>query len=292
VGAAERSLALTNAQFDTVFQADSNGNCLNSGGVPVCATLTPSSYTDGLCPVQITSTLTDVPTLGLWSSITCGGTGYSNTSSETAAVNLSVPGWVQSIPGHQGVQVAGSGMFTTPQTTFLYVNGPGFGGPKGGVVVYQDLGPAATILAPNGHYTFNVDVGARGDLGYSLASPIVAGLFVGSAPSVVYTVGDGSTDWTLPAELAELSQSIGLPDAGEFVTWTKTYQTGATIPTGDLYLILGTLNDAPVTGDQVDFTNVQFAAIQVPEPATTGLVFLAGAALLACSFSRRHTAVA
>ena len=294
VGAADRSLALTNGQFDTVYQADANGNCLYSGGNPVCGTLTPGSYTDGLGPVQVLSTppKNDIPTLGLGSQVSCGGTVYSNATSESAPVNLYVPGWVQSIPGHEGVQVASPGMFTTPQTTFLYVNGPGFGGPSGGVLVYQDLGPAATVLAPHSLYTLNVDVGARGDpAGGPLAIPIVAGLFYG-APTVAYNVADGSTDWTLAAELAAFGyQSTNTPTTGEFVTWSKTYQTGATLPSGDVYLVLGTLNDAPVTGDQADFTNVKFAATQVPEPATTGLVFLAGAALLAYSFSRRHTAV-
>jgi hypothetical protein len=294
-------IAVTNPQFATVYEADPSGNCVYSGGNPVSGTMTPSSYTDGLSPVHI-STLTDIPTLGTWSSITfTDGSHYSNQGSQSAMALL-VPGWVQSTPGNQGVQVAGAGMFHTGQNTFLYVNGPGFGGPAGGIVVYQDLGPAGSILAPNTQYTFNVDVGARGDSIngnplYPLASPIVAGLYVGAAPSVAYTMSNGATSWTLPNELSLLSESITLPDAGAFDTWTKTYTTGASVPGGDVYLILGTINDAPVTGDQVDFTNVQLNSnaspndlTGTPEPMTLSLFGLAGAALVLYSSSLRGRA--
>jgi hypothetical protein len=261
----------------------------NSDGTPVCASLTPASYTDGTCRVGV-SGITDVPTLGRYSTIACTCNGitatYTNSGAPTAPLSLLVPGWMQSTPGNQGVQVAGPGMFTTGQTTFLYVNGPGFGGPAGGNVIYQDLGSAASVLAPNSKYTFQVDVGARGDSNYPLDTPIVAGVFVGAPPGVVYTAGSGATDWTLPDELSLLSENnVVLPDPGAFVTWTKVYETGASIPAGDVYVVLGTLPDAPVTGDQVDFTNVSLedGAIAVPEPSDLALVGLAAATLLVYS---------
>jgi hypothetical protein len=271
---------VANPQFGVIYKADAGGNVLYQDGAPVTGTLTAGSYTEGLSWVAVPDEpgTIDIPTLGTWSTMVCtDSTQYSNGQTSGAPQPppyLLVPGWVEGTPGYKGVQAAGPGMFSTGQTTFLYVNGPGFGGPAGGNVVYQDLGPASVVLTPDTHYLFSAEVGARGDHGYSLAGPIVAGLFVGAAPSVVYR--NGLTDWTLPAELPETSASTDLPAAGAFVAWTKTYTTGSSIPAGDVYLILGTAADAPVTGDQVDFTNVQddLAAEPLPEPGTLALVLV------------------
>lgn len=154
-----------------------------------------------------------------------------------------IPGWT------------GGGSF---QPSSVYLNLPL---PDGNVVAYSNGGSISQTLGvsllPNSTYTLSVFVGDRLDnenTSYSLS------LLAGS--TTLCTFGG-------------LNSAI---TPGTFADETCTYHSGASVPTGDLSIVLTS------AGTQTDFDNVSLdvASVVVPEPSSMALLAagLLGVALL------------
>jgi hypothetical protein len=262
-----------NPQFNVIDMLNPDGSIATDGSSnPITGTLDPDSYTFDTSPSVFP--YTTPATLNNGTIRFSNGANYN--SGASGIPNILVAGWnTPYLNGGEGVQHAAS-EFNGSQPYFLFVNGSGPG--HYGYLVYQNLGPAGNCLSPSAQYTLSVDIGLRSDMG-SLTSGIVTGLYIGDAPHV-----DPATyNWVFPASLAGVvnSSSNPSPTQGSFATWTTSYTTPATIPTGDLYIILGTYDPgADVTGDQTDFTNVVISSPSAsPEPASI-LLITCGALIL------------
>ena len=146
-----------------------------------------------------------------------------------------IPGWT----------MTGSGGSFQPNSTYFNLplpNGNVVAFSSGGTIS-QDLGVS---LLPETTYTLSVFVGERLDqlnTNYSIA------LMAGSTTLCTFS---GSNASITP---------------GTFADETCTYQSGATVPTGDLSIVLRS------AGVQSDFDNVSVNAnVPVPEPSSMGLL--------------------
>jgi hypothetical protein len=263
-----------NPQFDIIDMLNPNGTvATDGGGNPITGTMDPSSYT-------FDTSFSTYPGFS-YAGLNYGTIHFSNgdtyNSTTGGCPQIAVPGWMTTkSDGAQGVEHGASSSYAS-EPYFLFVNGEGFTGQASeGYLIYQDLGPASACLTPGHTYTLSVDVGLRGNsYSYTLDSNVVAALYIGSAPSV-----DSGGHWLFPAQLAGTAGTPVQPSpaGGTFATWQMPYTTLATIPSGDLYIVLGTYSPSgEVTGDQVDFTNV---AITAPEPASLLLLACGGAIVL------------
>jgi hypothetical protein len=66
--------------------------------------------------------------------------------------------------------------------------------------------------------------------------------------------------------LNSFSASNGLIPIGDFADETVTYTSGATVPAGDLSIVL------TGAGPQADFDNVRLTASTIPEPGSLSLI--------------------
>jgi hypothetical protein len=140
--------------------------------------------------------------------------------------------------------------------------------PDGPTVAYSDGGTISqtltgTTLLANTVYVLSVDVGHRLDRGE---------LVLVTDYSIALYAGD-----TL---LNSFSASNGLIPIGTFANETLTFTSGATVPTGDLRIVLSS------AGLQTNFDDVTLAATDTPEPASLTLL-AAGLGLMILVFRRR-----
>ncbi|NNM85111.1 MAG: PEP-CTERM sorting domain-containing protein [Phycisphaerales bacterium] len=132
----------------------------------------------------------------------------------------------------------------------------------GGVCnIFQDVG----VLQANTTYTLTVAIGQRLD---RVNGAVDIGLINASS---------GQTNpW---ANGAILSSTTGVSSvAGTFQDFTATFTTGGTV-TGDLFIGAQYVGNGTVQGS-VDNFRLNAASVTVPEPASLGLLSLAGAGLL------------
>lgn len=162
--------------------------------------------------------------------------------------NGPIPGWT--LFGFGGSWQPSSAYFTS-------------GAPDGNLVAYLNGGfitqTLGVSLLANTTYTLSVDVGNRLD---HLTTNYGMALFAGS---------------TL---LNSLTASNGLIPAGTFANESFSFTSGATVPSGNLMIVLGT------AGIQSDFDNVRLTASPVPEPASLALLGI-GLGLVAFVIRRR-----
>ena len=145
-----------------------------------------------------------------------------------------IPGWT----------LTGSGGSFEPTSTTLDLPLP-----NGSIVAFSNGGSISqnlgVTLLPDSIYTLSVFVGDRLDAyhaNYSLA------LMAGSTTLCTFSGSDAT---------------IG---AGLFANETCTYKSGATVPSGDLSIVLTS------AGAQADFDNVSLNVTSVPEPTSLALM--------------------
>lgn len=130
--------------------------------------------------------------------------------------------------------------------------------PDGSIVAYSNGGTISQTLTssiiPDTTYVLTVDVGHRLD---ASTSP------TGYLTNYTIALYAGTT------LLNSFSASNGVIPIGEFADETVTFTSGATVPAGDLTIVLTSV------GPQADFDNVRLTASTVPEPSS--LTLLAGA---------------
>ncbi len=145
-----------------------------------------------------------------------------------------IPGWTL---------VGGGGLW---EPSSVYLNPPL---PNGNIVAFSNDGTISQTLGvlqiPDATYTLSVYVGDRLD---NKTSDYSISLFAGS---------------TL---LCKFSGSNAAITPGTFANETCTYQSGTSVPSGDLSIVLAS------AGTQTDFDNVSLNEVSVPEPDSTTLL--------------------
>ena len=146
-------------------------------------------------------------------------------------------------------------------------NGNQVGVSYSGGGLYQQL--SATVVA-NQIYTLTGYVGnnANYHMGNGAMVYLLAGGLNGSGGTVL------------------ASETITTPTSGTFASWSISYTSHSSLPSGDLYIELG----GPTSGGDADYDNIQLSYSPVPEPVDTALIVF-GILMVGGTVGRRFVAL-